>query len=200
VKDLKEYILEKSWDKYQQNTYPDNSIKSAIYDYVSGMTSGINHDLRRNITRGSKQVVSNLDAAFNDSKFADNKIIDVYRTVDWNYMKNIYNCTKENIDDFIGKTFINKGYMSTSKNFISPWSNVWDDSELIIHITSNKKCACIDINKIFKSTEIDCYDQNEILLPRNTKLKLISYKIQNINYNRLSNNYNNYILEMKIIE
>ena len=191
MKNLKDYILEKSWDKYQQGVYPEDSIKSAIYDYVSGMTSGVNYDLRKGNTRGSKQVIDKLDSAFKDVNYADYKILNVWRTVDWDYMKNVYGATKENIKDFIGKTFENKGYMSTTKKFGSPWGKCWMKDDLVMHITSKDPYPVLDINRIFKPSEIDCYDQEEYLLQRNTKLVLKS-----IYYNK--NKYKTIELNMEI--
>lgn len=56
MKSLTQYILEKSWDKYQTNTYDDPN-KNAIYDYVAGYTVGVNDDLRKGISRGSKMLL-----------------------------------------------------------------------------------------------------------------------------------------------
>lgn len=194
MKNLKDYIFEKNWDKYQQNVYPNDEIKDAVYDYVSGATSGVNDDLRKNISRGSKEVIAKLDKAF-----INKSIIDVYRTVDWDYMENIYGMTKNNIKDFINKEFINKGYMSTAKQLISPWGNAWHDYEVILHITSDKPYLCIDINKMFDPNEIDCEEQEEILLPRSTKLKFVSYEIKTNKDNKKFCKEGNYILEMNIV-
>jgi hypothetical protein len=187
MKTLKDYILEKNWDKYQQNTYPNDEIKDAVYDYVSGMTSGVNDDLRKGIKTGSKKVIERLDKAFTEKRK-----LDVYRTVDWDYMKNIYGVTKENINDFLGETFENKGYMSTSKIFKSPWGNQWSTDELVLHITSTAPYPCIDVNKMFDASEIDCADQEEIILPRNTKLILKDVS-------QMENKHKTYLLEMEII-
>jgi hypothetical protein len=194
MKSLKEYIFERGWDEYQQNTYPDNLIKDAVYDYVSGCTSGVNDELRKGNIKGSKQVISKLDKAF-----INKEIINVYRTVDWDYMNNIYKCNKDNIDEFINKSFINKGYMSTSSILISPWGKQWSDYELILHIVSKKPYPCININKIFNPDEIDCEDQEEILLPRNTKLNLLSYEIKNNKDDKRYPKIGIYILELEII-
>ena len=78
MKSLIEYILEKNWDNYITSTY-DDPIKNAIYDYVAGYTVGVNYDLRKGISRSSKNVLRELDNAFN-SKYASNNKIDVYRT------------------------------------------------------------------------------------------------------------------------
>lgn len=164
----------------------DDPVKNIVWNYVAGYTTSINNLLRKN--RKDNIITELLDKAFEE--YGDSNITDFYRTVDWDYMNNIYGLNKENIDDFIDRTFINKGYMSTSSEFISPWGNKWQDYELVMHIHGDTEY--IDINKLFNADEIDCEDQNEILLPRNTRLKLESYKI-------LNNKEKTYLLEMVII-
>lgn len=188
MKTLSQYILEKSWDKYQTNTYDDPN-KNAIYDYVAGYTVGVNDDLRKGISRGSKKVIQSLDNAFN-SKYATESKLDVYRTVTWEYLENVYGCTIDNIEEFVGKKFLNKGYMSTTRLFKSPWGSTWTDDELVLHITSKNKIKYLDINTIFEPEEIDCEDQEEILLQRNQEMSLISYKFDK--------KKNAYILEMEL--
>jgi outer membrane protein assembly factor BamA len=95
------------------------------------------------------------------------------------------------MSSFIGKEFTNKGYMSTAKLFKSPWGSTWTDGELVLHITSEKNIEYLDINKIFDPDEIDCEEQEEILINRNTTMILSSYKYDN--------KKKIYILEMNII-
>lgn len=187
MKSLLQYISEKSWDKYQTTTYDDID-KNAIYDYVAGFTVGVNDDLRKGISRGSKQVIKNLDNAFN-SKYASNGKLETYRTVTWEYLENVYGLTEKNIDDFINKEFVNKGYMSTSKNYKSPWGT-WTSDECVLHITSKENVKYLEINKIFVPDEIDCEEQEEILLCRNTKMILTGYKFDKT--------HKIYVLEMVI--
>lgn len=188
MKSLSQYILEKSWDKYQSDTYED-PIKNAIYDYVAGLTVGVNGDLRKGVSRGSKKVIKGLDDAFN-SEYASEDKLNVYRTVDWDYFENVYGCTQDNIEEFVGKKFLNKGYMSTTKLFKSPWGSKWTDGELVLHITSKNKVKYLDINTIFNPEEIDCEEQEEILLGRNQEMTLTSYKFDK--------KKNVYILEMEL--
>lgn len=190
MKKLKQFINEAKLDKFITNTYKDDPIKSAIYDYVAGYTTQVNDILRKG--KDWKKVSDKLDSAFKDANYADGKILNVWRTVDWDYMKNIYGATPENIKDFIGKTFENKGYMSTTKKFGSPWGKDWLKDDLVMHITSKDPYPVLDINRIFKPSEIDCSDQEEYLLPRNTKLVLKS-----ISYHK--NKYKTVELEMEII-
>lgn len=188
MKSLHEYILEKSWDKYITSTYDDID-KNTVYDYVSGYTVGVNDYLRKGILKGSKNVIKTLDNAFK-SKYVSKGKLDVYRTITWEYLENIYGCNQQNIDKFIGKKFTNKGYMSTTKLFKSPWGCGWTSDELVLHIVSKKEIEYLDINKIFSPEEIDCEDQEEILLKRNTTMVLSSY--------RNDKNRKIYILEMVI--
>lgn len=175
----------KGIESYIQPQY-ENPIKNAVWNYVAGYTTAINNALRNK--KENKKITDDLDIAFNE--YGENEITDFYRTVDWDYMKNIYGVTKENIDAYIGETFLNRGYMSTSSEFISPWGSQWNEWELVMHIHGDT--TYININKVFDASEIDCEDQNEILLPRNTILKLESYSI-------MKNAEKTYLLEMIII-
>ena len=168
-----------------QNQYKD-PIKNAVWNYVAGYTTSINNLLRKH--DNDEMVTREMDEAF--KVYGESDVTSFYRTVDWTYMKNIYVLTRNNIDKFIGKTFINRGYMSTSKDFISPWGNNWNEWELVIHITGDT--TYIDVNKLFKPEEIDCEEQNELILPRNTILRLESYRF-------VRNKEKTYLLEMSII-
>lgn len=197
MKSITEYINEKYWDKYQNNKYEGDEIKSAIYDYVAGYTSGVNDDLRALKQRGSKNVIKNLDAAF-ESDYASKGKIDVWRTVKWEYMENVYHITPESIKDFVGTTLENKGFMSTTHVFQSPWGKTWWDDDVIMHITSTQQLPYLDINKIFKADEIDCEFQKEWLLPRNTIMTLDSFTIKTKKDNKMFDKNGNYVLELKI--
>lgn len=190
MKTLKLYINEHKLDKFISNTYPDDPIKSAVYDYVSGLTTSINNMLRNN--QDYPKITSLLDKAFIEATK-----INVYRTVDWDYMKNIHGITKENLQDMIGRIIVNKGYMSTSSEFISPWATTWQEDELILHITSDKPYPRIVINDILDPETIDCEDQNEWLLPRNTKLKIISF---NVVKGKKYGKSGTYFIELEIVD
>jgi hypothetical protein len=176
MKNITEYICERDWDKFQSHYYED-PIKSAVYDYVSGLTVGVNNDLRKGLARGSKDVKKYLDLAFNDKKYVTKERLDVYRVVEWDYMTNIYGITHNNLDDHIGKVITNKGYMSTSRKSVSVWGTM-TESEMMFHITSKKPHPLIDINKVLPPEDIDCKDQEEILLPRETSRRIVSYRIK----------------------
>lgn len=164
---LSQYITEKNWDTYTKQMY-DDPVKNAVWNYVAGYTTGVNNDLRAG-KGGSKNVKKYLDQAF-----VNKQELDVYRVVDWDYMKNIYNITPETLDNFIGKTITNKAYMSTSKKNTSVWGTTLD-GDLYLHIVSKKPYPCIDINSVLPAEDIDCEDQEEILLPRDTSLKILRY-------------------------
>ena len=157
------YIIEHVITKYITNTYPDDQVKSAVYDYVAGYTTAINDILRKGNKCG--KITKLLDSAFTKTDY-----IDIYRTVDWGYMENIHGITKDTINEFIGSIITNKGYMSASYDFKSPWGDRWTNDELVFHITSNKPYPYIAVNDIFDDNEIDCTSQNECILPRDTRL------------------------------
>ena len=181
------YLYEKNWDRFQSNYY-DNQIKSAIYDYVIGYTTGVNDDMRRNITRGSKNVKRFLDMAF-DSEYSNFNKLNVYRVVTWDYMNNIYGINQDNIDYHIGDVITNRGYMSTSKKATSVWGTMTND-ELMMHIVSRKPYPNIEVNNVLPVEDIDCSSQEEILLPRNTSMKIVSYRVKKDG---------TYLIEMEII-
>lgn len=182
-------LLEKkrSYSDYVEQKYDDPN-KNIIYNYVLGLISGINDNLRKNDVKTDANIVQQLDDAFT-SDLAEHNVVDVYRTVDWNYMKSVHKITKNNINDFIGKQLTNKGFMSTTSIKKSPWMDKWSDDECIMHIVSDNPINYIDVNKIFNENEIDSYYQHEILLPRNLTLEFMSY----------SEYENTIIFEMKIV-
>lgn len=186
---LNTYIKEaKDRSRFLNHKYPNDEVKSAIWDYVAGYTTSVNGELRKN--RKWKEVTDYLDKGFSDKKK-----LDVYRTVDWEYLKNMYSITKDNLDDKIGTILCNKGYMSTTSEFQSPWNKKWMNNEVVMHIISDDEYPCIDVNVIFDEKEIDCAFQKEIILPRDTKLEFISYSIKK--GDKFSKD-GTYILEMKI--
>lgn len=206
----------KNIENYCNHRYSNDEIKSALWDYVAGYTTNINQVLRcfnvpdnielvsdKIINLKTKNVIQNIDNAF-ISSFSSKGNIDVYRTVDWIIMENRYGISKQNLDDMLGSIIEDSGYMSTSNKFISPWSGgkaKWLDTELILHITSNFPINYLDINKIFKSYEIDCEDQFEYLLPRNLKLQINSYICKKgLIKTRTNNNITTYILNAQIIK
>ena len=188
MKHLANYIYENKYGKFMNHKY-DDEVKSIIWDYVSGFITNVNDDLRSG--KNPKEVTSLLDKGFNEKRK-----LDVYRTVDLDYLKNIYSLTQSNIDKNIGKTLVNKGYMSTTTEFISPWGSSWTKDEVLLHITSDIEYPIIDVNKMFNEDEIDCAFQKEVILPRNTKLRIDSVSIK-----KKKNFYKDgtYYIEMKIV-
>jgi len=192
MKTLIEYIIEKrkKVSDILQQQY-DDPIKNAVWNYVAGYTTAINDVLRKG--KKEDEITNDLDEAF--KKFGTKKNnAELYRTVDWDYMKNIYGLTIDNIDDFVGKTFQNKGYMSTAAEFISPWGSKWNEWELLMHITGD--ITYIDVNKLFPNDkEIDCAEQKEYILPRDIILKLTSYEVKK---GKKFDKDGTYVLEMEI--
>jgi len=199
IKTFAEYIAERravGINDMQQHKYED-VLKSAVWDYVSGYTTSINGILRKKrvIRKGSDEVIDKLDKAF--EVIGTNDVLDVYRTVEWVYLASVYGITKENIDEYVGSSIISRGYMSTTELFKSPWGKSWMDDDVVMHITSDKPYPNININKVFNPDEIDCEDQCEILLPRDTTLELVSYSVMNDTKKGFSKN-GTYVLEMRI--
>lgn len=154
-----------------QHHYPDDEVKSAVWDYVLGYTTSVNNELRKGRKGVAKQVTDLLDRAFTK------KIrLDVYRTVDWAFMENIFGITKDNIGDMGGRVITDKGYMSTASSFISPWGSSWLDDELVLHIVSDEPVSVIDVNSVLPAEDIDCEEQSEIILPRGSRIEIIGFK------------------------
>ncbi len=154
--------------------YPDDEVKSAVWDYVSGYTTEVNTKLREGHVRAAGVVTKVLDKAFTDTL----PKLNVYRTVDWNFMKNMYGITQENLREHIGSIIQDNGYMSTASVMASPWAGYWFDEELILHIVSRKPVKVVDVNKLLPPEDIDCEEQNEIILPRGSMLKIVGYEIK----------------------
>lgn len=172
INELTKPILEKK--SLEEVTQYDDMALNSLWNYVSGYTvGGINKDLRNGVmSKQLKEIVGRIDSLMRIQK------VKVYRTVDWNYMQDIYGITKENIDEMIGKTFVAKGYSSTSKIFGNVWASYWTpDTDLCMEITSKGKVGCIDINSLLPPEDIDCEEQEEILLQRNLNFAINSYEL-----------------------
>lgn len=187
------YGAKPKWDKMMQHQYPDDPVKSALYDYVAGYTTCVNNYLRAGKENVCKDITDDLDQAFQSQA-----ILDVYRTVDSEYMQNVYNFDIAHPENMIGQTLVNKGYMSTTYEFQSPWGSSWMDGDIIMHITSSKPVPCADINSIFDADEIDCEDQKECLLPRNINLKITDVKIVNKKTDKRFSKTGNIFIEMTV--
>ena len=166
--------LNESWlEDFITHHYPDDEVKSAIWDYVSGYTTSVNTELRSGRNTLARVVTSVLDNAFTDTL----PKLDLYRTVDWDFMCNLFGITVKNIDAHIGDVIVDKGYMSTAQSMVSPWGSTWTGGELILHIVSDRPVDVVDVNRRLPAEDIDCEEQNEIILPRGSKLKIVGYKI-----------------------
>ena len=172
IKRIKEFgkpvFEKKGLDEVLQ--YYDDA-KNSLWNYVSGYTVGdINKDLRKGVmSKQLKGIVERIDSLMQMDE------VKVYRTVDWDYMKNIYNITKDNIDEEIGKVFTAKAYTSTTREFKSVWGSRWSDNELCMEITSKGKVNCVAINSVLPPEDIDCSEQEEVLLQRNLNFTIDGY-------------------------
>ena len=90
MKSFRQFILESYDDSFQ-----------AALDYVKGYTTNVNDFLRSGKVLIDKK---EIDAAISglDKCFKDKYDGELYRTVDWSFMKNIFGITKQNIDKHIG--------------------------------------------------------------------------------------------------
>lgn len=161
MKQIKQFILESIDDS-----------KQAALDYVRGYTTNVNDFLRSGKVLISKKEIDAAIAGL-DKCFKDKCSGTLYRTVEWKFMQNVFGITKQSIDKHIGNIIEDKGYMSASKVRKSPWGGTWMKDELVLAIDADG-LSCFDVNKNFSKEDIDCAEQEEVLLPRGTKLKIIS--------------------------
>lgn len=150
----------------------DDAAKNAVWNYVAGYTvTEINKCLRSG--RMFKQLSN--ECSLIDSMMKPVKDAVLYRTVDWDYLQNIYKLNKDNIDNSIGYTFEAKAYSSTTLTRQNVWSSRWYDPELLLEIQVGRNTKGIHINDLFKRNEIDCYEQKEVLLQRDLKFVINDY-------------------------
>lgn len=163
----------------RESNNKDNDIKQAMLGYIDGSETCVNKYLRNN-KRGHytkkelDAIVTKMDPCFVDTWHESTPL---YRTVDWDFMKNLFGITQDNLEEHIGDVIQDKAYMSTTDTLQSPWGT-WTSGELVFIITANDPIACFDVNQHYNSKEIESYYQNEILLPRGTKLRIDSYEIR----------------------
>ena len=154
--------------------YTEESIK-ALYDYAFGYTTDINWKLRT-----SSATSSDLKEAGKISTLMKSqKIPTLYRAMSWDNMQKWFGVYRDSIDVWIGNVFVDKGFVSTSKDPQMPWNNYPKTSNTVyLTITSKKPVKSIDINDILQELSPSPGDK-EVLLERNTKFKITGYIIRN---------------------
>ena len=163
MKQISQFILESS-----------EGLQAAL-DYVRGYTANVNDFLRNGkVLIGKKEIDSAIKGL--DRCFKDKYEKDLYRTVDWHFLSNVFGINKKNIGKHIGDILEDKGYMSTTKARKSPWGSRWTKDELVLVIHPEKPIRCFDVNKNFDAEDIDCAEQEEVLLPRGVKLEIKSFE------------------------
>ena len=152
----------------------EDSAKNALWNYVAGYTvTDINKLLRSN-----RRPIALTDAcSLIDANMKPLDSIIVYRTVDWDYMLEIYNITKKNLKSCTGYEFVSLGYTSTTKTRQNVWSSIWTKDELLLEIHVKRNTKGVYINDIFKKNEIDCYEQDEVLLQRNLHFVIVDFSL-----------------------
>lgn len=188
-------ILEKKYLEEELMFYEPE--KNSLWNYVAGYTvTEINKFLREG-KRLDKldRICSNIDSMMTKV----GKCV-LYRTVDWKYIQNIYKVNRENLKDSIGFEFTAKAYSSTTREKKNVWSSKWNDYEVFMEIETNNNTKGAVINDIFKPEEIDCADQNEVLLQRDLKFKIYDYYLMSENgKTRTIKNKNIYCLKIQLI-
>lgn len=155
-------------------TYSEESIK-ALYDYAFGYTTDINWKLRTS----SATSADLKEAEKISSLMKSQKIPTLYRAMSWENMQKWFGIYKDSMDVWIGNVFVDKGFVSTSKNPKMPWNNYPSSPDTIyLTITSKKPVKAIDINDVLKELSPSPGDK-EVLLERNIKFKITGYIIRN---------------------
>lgn len=167
--------------KYKTQKF-DDPAKNAVWNYVAGYTVS---ELNKALRSGKKSKEIDAECGLIDSLMKKSYNPVLYRVVEWKYLQNIYNIRKDNIDDMLFGRFTAKGYTSTTMEHKNIWGSFLKD-DVFMEIASDKYVECIDVNRMFKRTEIDCWDQREILLRRNLDFTVTGYKMidENGNFSR----------------
>lgn len=196
MNNLSDILLEQKMDLIGVKKYDDPG-KNAVWNYVAGYTvTDINKMLRQDRRLKSLTVVCDLI----DSQMQTLKPMTLYRTVEWDYLKNIYNIDKKNLDSCLGYEFIANAYTSTTKTRKSVWSSKWFDYEVLMEIETNRKTKGVVINDMFDKTEIDCADQEEVLLQRKLHFVITDYYMMSENgLTRTPKKKNVYCLIIKLV-
>lgn len=182
-----------NWGDYLTNKF-DDDVKSCVYDYVAGNTTAVNNYLRAGMMKEAEPITSIMDKAFNTKKK-----MDVYRTVDIDYMKNVHGFDPKNPDMFISKVLVLDAYTSTSIVLQSPWGHHWMADDVIFHITSEKEIPYIDVNDMFDADDIDCEHQEEYILPRDIKIQIKDIKVVNKKNDKRFSQSGNFFIEATIL-
>lgn len=172
----------------------DDPGKNAVWNYVAGYTvTDINKPLRQD--RRLMTAVCDLI----DSQMQTLKLMTLYRSVEWDYLKNIYNIDKKNLDSCLGYEFIANAYTSTTKTRKGVWSSIVFDYEVLMEIETNRKTKGV-VNDMFDKTEIDCADQEEVLLQRKLHFVITDYYMMSENgLTRTPKKKNVYCLIIKLV-
>lgn len=155
--------------------------EDALSDYGSSGYKDINNFLRLGVTSSNSQYQDYLSQAV---KSIDNAIDRAPLVENNNSLWRVFS-PKAFLNLEIGKTYKDKGFMSTSLNDLSAkknsevkdnFMNVGGISQILGKILPNKNYKGISMNntKVFND-----FDEREFILPRNTKLTFLGFEQQN---------------------
>ena len=80
----------------------DDDAKNAVWNYVAGYTVG---EINKFLRAGRRLKRLDEECALIDSMMRPIKDTILYRTVEWDYLWNIYKLNKDNLENSIGYTF-----------------------------------------------------------------------------------------------
>lgn len=155
-------------------TYDENVIK-ALYDYEFGYTTDINYRFHTS----SATSTDIKEASKISSVMKSQKLPVLYRATSWEYMQKWFGVYRDCLDVWIGKIFVDKGFVSTSLDPRVPMDFYPNNSETVYFTIKSKKAVkAVNINDVLGKASPSPSDK-EVLLDRNTKFKILSCDVKN---------------------
>lgn len=185
-----------------------NEQKQAIQGYYHGAAYDVNSDLRYGMKVSDSPLAKELSSTIDDNTAL--KDFKVYRKVisgDVQMQKNAYLAENPNLafpDLKVGDTFVEKGFMSTSKSTKADRFDIDSDQfegDVELHINVPKGSKALDIQPIADEALTPGYkSEEEVLLQHGSKFKVIDVKEKKLEYPQSmgSDSYNSPIMVDKI--
>lgn len=164
-------------------SYSQAQIENALYDYVHGSSSSINGWLRApadySISPDERQSIKVLDSILtgniaNETLYRKTEAKSIFGYLSQSEYDNLYlhvvegtanSGSQKRISSVVGKTFKEKGYMSTSKSASISEDLDFAVKPIMLRINPNKKAKGMDLDK-------HSIGEEEVLLRRNTRYKV----------------------------
>lgn len=164
-------------------SFSQAEVENALFDYVNGYSSEMNGWLRSpadySLTAESRQHIKVLDSILtgrvaNEPLYRKTEAKSIFGYLSQSEYDNLWmhvvngtasNGSKKAIDSVVGKTFKEKGFMSTSKSASIAEDLDFAMKPIMLRINPNKRAKGMDLDK-------HSIGEEEVLLRRNTKYKV----------------------------